>query len=68
MMEEHDHKLREEATNHEDDIELIQHELSQQVEENKQCMQHFESEIGLRNQQIEALEKYLFEPKESLDR
>jgi len=49
MMEEHDHKLREEATNHEDDIELIQHELSQQVEENKQCIQHFESEIGLRN-------------------
>ena len=31
-------------------------------------MQHFESEIGLRNQQIEALEKYLFETKESLDR
>jgi hypothetical protein len=29
---------------------------------------HFESEISLRNQQIEATEKYLHETKEALDR
>jgi hypothetical protein len=49
MVEEHEAKLRDEATNHEDDIELIQHELATAVEDNKQCIQHFESEIGLRN-------------------
>jgi hypothetical protein len=48
MQEEHETKLREEATNHEDDVEMLQAELSNSVEDSKQVIGHLESEIGLR--------------------
>jgi len=42
--------------------------LNHAIEENKQVIAHFESEISLREQRIDALEKYLSDTKETLDR
>ena len=68
MIREHEQKLREESNNHEDEIDMIQVDLNHQIEENKQVIAHFESEISLREQRVDALEKYLSETKETLDK
>lgn len=47
---------------------MIQGELSHAIEENKQVIAHFENEVSLRQQQIDALERYLGETKDTLDR
>jgi len=49
-------------------MDMLQSELAHSVEEGKQVIGHFESEMSLRQQQIEALEKYLAETKETLSR
>lgn len=47
---------------------MIQGDFNHAIEENKQVIAHFESEISLREQRIDALEKYLSDTKETLDR
>jgi hypothetical protein len=48
LIKEHEQKLREESNNHEDEMEMIQGDLNHAIEENKQVIAHFESEISLR--------------------
>ena len=68
LIREHEQKLREESNNHEDEMEMIQGDLNHQIEENKQLISHYESEISLREQRVDVLEKYLTETKETLDK
>lgn len=49
-------------------MEMIQGELTHAIEENKQVLAHFENEVSLKQQQIDALERYLGETKDTLDR
>ena len=60
-------KMREESANHEDDVDMLQTELQQLTEELRASNAQYESEIALKNQQLEALDKYLCETKESLN-
>jgi len=48
LIKEHETKLRDESNNHEDELEMIQGELSHAIEENKQVIAHFENEVSLR--------------------
>lgn len=61
-------KLQEEQNNHLDELEMVQQELAHSIEENKQVIAHFENEVSLGRQQIDALERYLGETKDTLDR
>jgi ribosome-binding protein aMBF1 (putative translation factor) len=47
---------------------MVQQELAHSIEENKQVIAHFENEVSLGRQQIDALERYLGETKDTLDR
>lgn len=46
----HEQKLRDESNNHEDEMEMVQTDLSHAIEENKQVIAHFENEVSLRQQ------------------
>lgn len=66
MVAENEQKMRDEANNHEDDVEMLQNEIQMIQEELRQQVSQYESELALKNQQLEALDKYLQETKESI--
>ena len=48
MIIDHEQKLRDESNNHEEELEMAQHDLTHAIEENKQVIAHFENEVSLR--------------------
>jgi uncharacterized protein YukE len=66
MVAENEQKMRDESETHEDDIEALQSEINMLQEELRQTETTFSGELNLKNSQLEALDKYLAETKESL--
>lgn len=58
--------MRDESANHEDDVEMLQNDINVLQEELRQSVSQYESELALKNQQLEALDKYLQETKDTI--
>jgi chromosome segregation ATPase len=66
-LEEFEQKLHEEQQAHEDDIEALQDELREKESQNQMDVQQLEHELSLKQQNLETLEKYLKDTKETLN-
>lgn len=67
LTEEWEQKTREDLQNHEEEVELLNEELKDKERDYQMEVQQLEHELGLKQQNIESLEKYLKETKESLN-
>lgn len=68
VVEDYETKLKEEQHNHEDDVNMIRDDLEEKVAQNQDYITQLEHENSLKGHQIESLEKYLAETKESLNK
>lgn len=66
LMEEYEGKLKEEQNLHEEELDTIKDELRELEIHNASLTQQYEHELMLRQQNIDTLEKYLKETKETL--
>jgi len=67
QVEELEQRLQEEQIAHEEELEALNEELKEKESQYQMEIQQLEHELSLRQQNIETLEKYLKETKESLN-
>lgn len=68
MIEDYEQKLQDAQQRFEEDIQMVQDESHDKEMQMQDAINHLHHENSMRQQQIESLEKYLAETKESLNK
>ena len=68
MIEDYEQKLKEEQQNHEEDVEMLRDDMHEKEVQQQEYINQLEHDNSLKHQQIESLQKYLDETKESLNK
>lgn len=68
MIEDYEQKLKEEQHNHEEDVEMLRDDMHEKEVQQQEYINQLEHDNSLKHQQIESLQKYLDETKESLNK
>lgn len=68
MIEDYEQKIKDEQQRYEEDIQMVQDEMRDKEQQMQDIINQLDHENSLKAQQIESLEKYLQETKESLNK